>query len=56
MAGAQVTGCDPSPLSLAPFADACGLPFVSQLHDPDALRDALQQAQTWPRRIELRAL
>ncbi|RGP38829.1 5-guanidino-2-oxopentanoate decarboxylase [Pseudotabrizicola alkalilacus] len=54
-AGAQVIGCDPSPLSLGPFAEACGLPFASLAPDPDALRAALQQAQNGPRLIELRA-
>ncbi|MDO8882337.1 thiamine pyrophosphate-dependent enzyme, partial [Pseudotabrizicola sp.] len=54
-AGTQVIGCDPSPLSLAPFAEACGLPFVSLLPDPGALRSTLQQPQTGPRLIELRA-
>ncbi len=53
-AGTQVIGCDPSPLSLAPFAEACGLPFVSLDPDPAALRAALQAPQTGPRLIELR--
>ena len=53
-AGTQVIGCDPSPLSLAPFAEACGLPFVSLDPDPAALRAALQATQTGPRLIELR--
>ena len=54
-AGAQVIGCDPSPLELAPFAKACGLPFVSLLPDPNALRAAMQPPQSGPRLIELRA-
>ncbi|MFN4155428.1 MAG: 5-guanidino-2-oxopentanoate decarboxylase [Paracoccaceae bacterium] len=54
-AGAQVIGCDPSPLSLAPFAEACGLPFVSLSPEPGALRAALQQPHSGPRLIELRA-
>ncbi|MDO9640248.1 MAG: 5-guanidino-2-oxopentanoate decarboxylase [Pseudotabrizicola sp.] len=54
-AGAQVIGCDPSPLSLAPFAQACGLPFASLLPDVDALRAALHPPHTGPRLIELRA-
>lgn len=54
-AGTQVIGCDPSPLDLGPFAEACGLPFASLFPDPDALRDALQQQCNGPRLIELRA-
>lgn len=53
-AGTQVIACDPSPLSLAPFSEACGLPFVSLDPDPAALRAALQAPQTGPRLIELR--
>lgn len=53
-AGAEVIGCTPSPLEMAPFAAACGLPFVSVLPDPDALREALQRPVTGPRLIEIR--
>lgn len=57
MAGAhaQVIGCDPTPLSLGAFAEACGLPFDSLLPDPDALCTTLQRPSTGPRLIELRA-
>ena len=54
-AGAQVIGCDPSPLDLAPFAQACGLPFVSLAPDPAALRAALTDRADGPCLIELRA-
>ena len=52
-AGAQVIGCDPSPLKMAPFAAACDLPFVSIANDPGALRAALSGG-TGPRMIEVR--
>ncbi|MDZ4096663.1 MAG: 5-guanidino-2-oxopentanoate decarboxylase, partial [Paracoccaceae bacterium] len=39
-AGAQVLGCTPSPLKLAPFAAACDLPFTSVTNEPHALRNA----------------
>ncbi|WP_146036520.1 hypothetical protein [Pseudotabrizicola formosa] len=51
-AGTQVIGCAPSPLDLGPFAQACGLPFVSLLPDPDDLHQALQQPHHGPRLIE----
>jgi acetolactate synthase I/II/III large subunit len=52
-AGAQVIGCDPSPLKMAPFAAACDLPFVSVANDPAALRNALMDGNG-PRMIEVR--
>ena len=52
--GAQVIGCDPSPLKMAPFAAACDLPFVSVANDPAALRAALMDGTTAPRMIEVR--
>jgi acetolactate synthase I/II/III large subunit len=54
-AGAEVIGCDPSPLNLGPFAAACDLPFVSLPPDPSALHAALRQPHSGPRMIELRA-
>jgi acetolactate synthase I/II/III large subunit len=54
--GAEVIGCDPSPLNLAPFAAACDLPFASLAPDPAALRAALAQPTSGPRLIELRAV
>ena len=53
-AGAEVIGCDPSPLALAPFAAACGLPFSSLALDPEDLRSALRAPHSGPRLIELR--
>ena len=52
--GAQVIGCDPSPLKMAPFAAACDLPFVSVANDPGALRAALLSGLSGPRMIEVR--
>ena len=52
--GAQVIGCDPSPLKMASFAAACDLPFVSIANDPGALRAALLDGTTGPRMIEVR--
>ena len=52
--GAQVIGCDPSPLKMAPFAVACDLPFASIANDPAALRAALLDGTTGPRLIEVR--
>ena len=54
-AGAQVIGCDPSPLGLAAFAESCGLPFVSLAPDPGTITAELQHPLTGPRLIELRA-
>ena len=51
--GAQVIGCDPSPLKMAPFAAACDLPFESVANDPAALRAALLSG-SGPRMIEVR--
>ena len=53
-AGIEVIGCTPSPLNMAPFADACDLPFASILPDPMALRAALAAPATGPRMIEIR--
>lgn len=52
--GAEVIGCDPSPLKMAPFAAACDLPFVSVDNDPAALLAALSVG-IGPRMIEVRA-
>ena len=54
--GAQVIGCDPSPLKMAPFAAACDLPFLSVANDPSALRAALAVPATGPRMIEVRVI
>ncbi len=50
---AQVIGCHPSPLKMAPFAAACDLPFVSIAPDPVALRTALSAPAEGPRLIEI---
>lgn len=52
--GAEVIGCDPSPLKLDAFAAACDLPFASVSDDPDVVRKALAQPSTGPRLIEIR--
>jgi|APEBP8051073178_1049388.scaffolds.fasta_scaffold00006_346 acetolactate synthase-1/2/3 large subunit len=52
--GAEVIGCDPSPLALAPFAAACDLPFASVIDDPAALTAALAQPSAGPRLVEVR--
>lgn len=54
-AGIPVIGCAPSPLDLAAFATACGLPFLSVPADPKALAAALQAGPDAPRLIEIRA-
>jgi acetolactate synthase-1/2/3 large subunit len=54
-AGAEVIGCDPTPLDLQAFAAACDLAFDSLPADPCALRAILAQPDTGPRLIELRA-
>jgi acetolactate synthase I/II/III large subunit len=51
--GAEVIGCDPSPLKMAPFAAACDLPFVSIGPDANALRAALLAPADGPRMIEI---
>jgi acetolactate synthase-1/2/3 large subunit len=51
--GAEVIGCDPSPLKMAPFAAACDLPFVSIGPDAGALRRALLAPGHGPRMIEI---
>ena len=54
--GAEVIGCDPTPLKLAPFAMACDLPFVSILPDAQALQSALSAPTIGPRMIEIMAI
>jgi acetolactate synthase I/II/III large subunit len=54
--GAEVIGCDPSPLKMAPFAAACDLPFVSVADDPLALHAALAVLSIGPRMIEIRVI
>jgi acetolactate synthase I/II/III large subunit len=51
-----IIGCTPSPLSLEPFAAACGLPFARVAQDPKALIHALQQHCNGPRLVEIQAL
>ena len=53
-AGAEVLGCDPSPLRMEPFAAACDLPFHSVEARPEALHAALCDGATGPRLIEVR--
>ena len=53
--GAEVIGCDPSPLRMQPFAAACDLPFASVALDPGALRAALAVPCHGPRLIEIHA-
>lgn len=53
-AGTKVLGCDPSPLKMRPFAEACDLPFTSIANDPAALHAALALRATGPRLIEIR--
>jgi acetolactate synthase-1/2/3 large subunit len=53
-AGATVIGCDPSPLRMAPFAEACDLPFTSVPNEPAALAAALSGPNRGPRMIEVR--
>jgi len=55
-AGAQVIGCTPSPLRMAPFAAACDLPFASVQALPDALQAALAEPASGPRLIEVRVV
>jgi len=50
----EIIGCSPSPLDLAPFAAACGLPFETLPEDPQALRAALTKPRSGPRLIEIR--
>jgi acetolactate synthase-1/2/3 large subunit len=54
-AGTEVIGCDPSPLRLDAFADACGMPFASVPMEADVLHWALVQHHAGPRLIEIRA-
>jgi acetolactate synthase-1/2/3 large subunit len=53
-ANTEVIGCTPSPLKMAPFAQACDLPFQSLPQDPDLLAETLAQPQSGPRMIEIR--
>jgi acetolactate synthase-1/2/3 large subunit len=53
-ANTEVIGCDPSPLNLAAFAEACDLQFASVALEADALQDALAQPCDRPRLIEIR--
>lgn len=53
-AGTKVLGCDPTPLDLAPFAAACGLPFVSVENTSQALQMAMSARHNGPRLIEIR--
>jgi acetolactate synthase-1/2/3 large subunit len=52
----KVVGCDPSPLDLAAFAQACGLPYSCVPQEPAALRDALATPTQGPRLIEVQAV
>ncbi|WP_234869494.1 5-guanidino-2-oxopentanoate decarboxylase [Alitabrizicola rongguiensis] len=52
--GAEVIGCDPSPLKLDAFAAACDLPFASVSDDAEAVREALARPSSGPRLIEIR--
>lgn len=52
---AEVIGCTPSPLKMAPFATACDLPFASVACTPDALKTALAKPVFGPRLIEVQA-
>ncbi len=52
--GAEVIGCDPSPLKLDAFAAACDLPFASVSDVPEAVREALARPTSGPRVIEIR--
>lgn len=51
-----VLGCDPSPLKMRPFAEACDLPFQSVGMDPAALAEALRSPHIGPRMIEVRVV
>jgi acetolactate synthase I/II/III large subunit len=53
-ANTEVIGCDPSPLNLAAFAEACDLQFASVALEAEALHDALAQPCDRPRLIEIR--
>ena len=50
--GAQVIGCDPSPLKMDHFAAACDLPFTRVSADPAAIKAAVA-AGKGPRLIEI---
>jgi acetolactate synthase I/II/III large subunit len=51
--GAEVIGCDPTPLKMEPFAAACDLPFTRIAPDPAALRAALTAPHQGPCMIEI---
>ena len=52
--GAEVIGCDPSPLDMAAFAKACGLPFQTIIPEANALQMALKATPRGPSFIEIR--
>lgn len=54
-AQAEVIGCAPSPLKLAPFAAACDLAHAAVPADPAALAAALKAPHAGPRLIEVEA-
>jgi acetolactate synthase I/II/III large subunit len=51
--GAEVIGCDPTPLKMEPFAAACDLPFTRIAPDAVTLRTALIAPHQGPRMIEI---
>jgi acetolactate synthase-1/2/3 large subunit len=53
--GAEVIGCDPSPLRMEPFAAACDLPYARVPPDPAALVAALAALPPGPRLVEIAA-
>lgn len=55
-ANTEIIGCHPSPLKMAPFAEACDLPFASIPQEPEALRAALAEPCSGPRLIEVRVV
>lgn len=52
----EVIGCNPSPLNLAAFAEACDLQFASVPLEADVLHWALSQPCDRPRLIEIRVM
>ena len=52
--GAEVIGCDPSPLDMAAFAKACDLPFQTIIPEANALQMALKATPRGPSFIEIR--
>jgi acetolactate synthase I/II/III large subunit len=53
-AGTEVIGCNPSPLNLGAFAEACDMQFVSVPMESEVLHWALAQPCEAPRLIEIR--